>query len=262
MKPSRADVVVAGARIAGARWNEGAGRPLVLLHSLALSHAMWTPSIARLFGSGHELVALDLPGHGGSPLGQTRTIEQMAERVDAALDDLGVAEPVVVGVSMGGAVAQALATRRRGPLRGLGLVDTTSGYGDSAAWRERAEKARASGLDSLARFQADRWFGDGFRDTHPEEVERVLGLFRRMDLDAYEHVCAAMGAFDLWGAIATIDCPTHVVVGANDYATPPQHARRLAATIPGAGLTVLEGHRHLAILESPEEVHAALAPIL
>jgi 3-oxoadipate enol-lactonase len=240
----------------------GTGSPLVLLHSLALSRAMWTPEIIALFSADHQLITVDLPGHGESPIGDSATIEAMAERVARMLGNRGVTRTAVVGASMGGCVSQALAIGHPSLVTALGLVDTTSSYHDPESWATRAETARLKGFAAMADFQGTRWFTPEFRQSQPEQFDRLMAIFTQMDPAAYTVVCHAMGAVDLTARLPEITAQTAVVVGDEDRATPPSHAEILAAGIAGASLTVLPHASHLGIIERPREVFAALRHIL
>ncbi|GAA5190440.1 alpha/beta fold hydrolase [Rugosimonospora acidiphila] len=242
---------------------QGGDRTVVLLHSLAMDGTIWR-DFAPLLGPGVTVLAPDLPGHGPAPYGDPSSVESMADGVAELLRTLGMRDVTLIGMSLGGSVAQAL-TIRHGDLVGrLGLVDTTAWYGEDApaAWAARAGQARERGLSSLAGFQLERWFTDGFRGSHGELCERLLEIFRRNDLDNYVASCTALGAMDLRERLERIAVPTAVVVGELDQATPPPHAQALAKAISGADLTVIPGCKHLSCLERPDEVVAALRPIL
>ena len=256
------DFYDSNADIAGTWHGSGSGTPVVLLHSLAMDRRMWTPSVLELFSAQRRLVVCDIPGHGASPLAGSETIEAIADRVVTMMDGLGLDTANIVGVSMGGCIAQAIAIHHGDRVHGLALVDTTSDYGDPAAWEKRARVARNDGFAAMAEFQASRWFSDGFRASQPEQIDRLLDIFSGMDIDSYESICRAMGAVALSGSLGSISAPTAVVVGDGDYATPVSHAEVLAALIPNATLHVIAGSSHLTVLERPEEVFQAIEPVL
>lgn len=243
--------------------HENSGRAMVLLHSLALDRSVWDALIDHL-PADLTIIAPDLRGHGASPADDSFTIEDMADDVAATIAELGYPRASVVGMSMGGCVAQAMAVRHPERVTGLGLIDTTAWYGPDApkAWQERAEKARANGMRSLSQFQLDRWFGEQFLRAHPEVGQRLLEVFSRNDLDSYVASCRAMGAFDLREAIGDIAVPTVIIVGEDDPATPPAHAEVIHERIPGSSLHVLPHAKHLTAVEQPAEVAALLAPLL
>ena len=248
--------------IAWTSYGDPSRPPLIMLHSLAMDRTMWTSETIDLFGTDHHLVLCDLPGHGDSPLNGSATMEAIADRIADLLRSIAAERFSVVGVSLGGCVAQALTIRHPDRVRALGLVDTTSSYHDPDAWSARARKARDDGFASLAGFQASRWFTEAFRTREPHQITRLLSIFERTRIDDYEVICAAMGQFDATDRLPEISCPTSVVVGVDDYATPVAHAQILAEKIPGASLTVVEAASHLAILEQPRAVFDALAAAL
>lgn len=239
----------------------GDGPTTVLLHSLALDRSIWREFAPLLPGT---VVTVDLPGHGSAPEGDPTTVESMADGVAALVTSLGRGPVVLVGMSLGGSVAQAMTIRHPDLVAALGLVDTTAWYGPDAprTWAARAKQARQRGLDSLAEFQLDRWFTPAFREARPEVGEELLGIFRRNRLADYVASCTALGAMDLRADLPNIHVPTAVVVGDQDGATPPSHARALASAIATAELTVLENCKHLSALERPADVLRALTPIL
>ena len=243
--------------------NHDAPGTVVLLHSLALDGTIWRDFASRL-GTDVAVLMPDLPGHGRTPRGNPETVESMADEVAALIRELGRSEVTLIGMSLGGSVAQALAIRHPRLVGRLGLVDTTAWYGQDAptAWAGRAEQARKQGLASLAGFQLDRWFTGEFRERAGALCDELLDMFQRNDLDSYVKSCTALGAMDLRPWLAEIAVPTAVVVGELDPATPPAHARALAGAVPGATLTVIPGCRHLSCLERPDDVIAALRPVL
>jgi len=236
--------------------------PIVLLHSLALDRSMWA-SLATELSRDRIVIGLDLRGHGESPKQKSFSIEDMADDVAATIDELGHDRAIVVGLSLGGCVAQAFAIRHPDRLAGLGLIDTTAWYGPDAPerWAERATKARQQGMASLAQFQLDRWFAADFIDANRDEVEALLQVFTANDIDSYAASCHALGQFDARGNLGEIRAQTVVLVGELDPATPPEHARDLATRLPLASLHVLAGAKHLTPVELPGVVADLLSPL-
>jgi 3-oxoadipate enol-lactonase len=230
------------------------GRPVLLLHPLALSGAVWDP-VAEYLGARHQVLALDARGHGESSWDGTEfTVADMAADAAAVIEDFGAGPADVIGLSMGGSTALMLAATRPDLVHRLVLADATAWYGpDSVAeWAQRAE--RALGLDRHAQleFQRDRWFADAFRASHPEEVERVCQIFVATDSKAHAAACRALGTLDARDRLGDVQAETLVLVGAEDYATPPSMSQELAAGIEGARLQVLDRARHLSLLERPD----------
>jgi 3-oxoadipate enol-lactonase len=201
------------------------------------------------------VLALDARGHGRSSWdGAPFTVAEMAADAAAVLDELGLRGVGVLGMSMGGCTAQALALHRPDLVGALVLADSTSNYGPDrvAQWEQRAVQAEESEREDLLGFQLTRWFTDAFRDAHPHEAARVARIFAETTRPAHAAACRALGAFDVTDRLGEITAPTLVVVGEEDYATPPDMSKTLHAGIPASRLVVLPAARHLSMIESPE----------
>ncbi|MFD0534468.1 3-oxoadipate enol-lactonase [Actinomadura luteofluorescens] len=231
------------------------GAPVVVLGpSLGTSMDLWLPQLPALTRAWRTL-RYELPGHGGAPApGGPFTVEDLAEGVVALLDALGVERAAYAGVSLGGAVGTALALRAPERVASLVLCCTSPRFGDPGPWRERAALVRREGVGPVADGAAGRWFTPSFTGAEP-----YVAMLRATGAEGYAGCCDALAAFDATARLAEIRAPVLVVAGAQDGPTPPRgHADRLAAGIPGARLTVVEGAGHLANAERPAEVTEAI----
>lgn len=230
----------------------GAGRPVLMLHPLALSSRIWggfAEALAREF----EVWLIDLRGHGRSGWdGSPFSIADMADDVEALLDQADVPRVGVVGMSMGGSVALVLAASQSHRIGSMVVADTTAWYGASRVvdWNKRAEDALQSPRTALLDFQIPRWFTESFREQCPEIVDDICAEFLATDPRLHAFACKALGGLDARPLLSTITAPTLVMVGAEDYATPPSMARALAAAIPAAELQIVDRVRHLSLVES------------
>ena len=224
-----------------------------LTHSLAMDGRFWDRLVEAL---GNEVAVLtwDCRGHGGSdkPAGPYR-IATFGDDLAAVFDAAGWDRAICAGASMGGTVTLAFAARHPERVTGLGLIDTTASYGEGApqAWEERAQKAREAGLASLTAFQVTRWFSDDFRAANPELVETCVSIFCANDIDAYVETCRMLGSADLVATLPAISVPAMILVGDEDYATPPVMAEQMHGLTKGSSLEVIPGARHLTPLECP-----------
>lgn len=242
----------------------GEGPVLAFAHSLGMDHTQWEQQ-ERHFQGRYRVLSYDARGHGASdkPPGPYR-IEQLGEDFYGLLRALGIERAVAIGLSMGGMAAQALAAAHPDAVAGLVLLDTTCWYGEDGPqqWEERARTAETQGLAALVDLQLQRWFSDRTRAEHPAVVERAKQVFLANDVAAYAAACRALGALDLRGKVESIRCPTLIVVGEEDYATPVSMAEDLHRRIPNSELVVLPGVRHLSPVEAPETVNAHIERFL
>ena len=237
----------------------------VLIHSLAMDRAYWRPVAERLASKGVCVAALDCRGHGasGKPRGPY-AMATFAGDVRALVDSLQWQEAVIAGSSMGGSVALAFAIEYSQRAAGLALIDTTAWYGPDAPknWAGRADAACEKGLASLVDFQMTRWFSDAFRRDHADVVQACVKTFLANDVAAYAATCRMLGSFDLRAGLEHLTMPVGIVVGEEDYATPPAMAEAMKAAIPHATYQLLAKARHLTPLERPDEVSEEIFAVI
>jgi 3-oxoadipate enol-lactonase len=225
---------------------------LVLGPSLGTTLELWEPQLPALAASWRTL-RFDLPGHGGSPAIHG-TVADFADAVVDLLDGLGVGRVAYAGVSLGGAVGTVLALRHPDRLTSLALCCTSARFGDPGPWRDRAARVRAEGLEPLTELFLGRWFTAGYAGP---AVDAVRDMLKRVDAEGYAACCDALARFDVRDLLGDVRAPALVVAGAEDVATPLDHAEVLAGGITGAELVVVPG-AHLANLECPPSVTEAL----
>ncbi|MDN3352156.1 3-oxoadipate enol-lactonase [Actinomadura sp. DC4] len=225
---------------------------LVLGSSVGTTMDLWDPQLPDLTAT-WRVLRYDLPGHGGSDVIHG-TIGDFADAVVALLDALGVEKAAYGGVSLGGAIGTTLALEHPERITSLILCCTSARFGDPSAWHERAAKVRAGGLEPLADMLVGRWFTPLYADTNGARA-----MLTKVDPEGYAACCTALAGFDVRDRLGRVLAPTLVIAGAEDVATPLDHAETLAQGIPGAELVVVPAAGHLANLERPEPVtHAML----
>ncbi|WP_158744541.1 alpha/beta fold hydrolase [Acidisphaera sp. L21] len=232
----------------------------VLIHALAMDRTNWTEVIAAL-PEYAAVLAMDCRGHGVSDAGVgSFGFDQYADDIAAVMDDAGWPDAVIAGCSMGGCAAMAFAARHSRRAEGLLLIDTTAWYGESSVtdWQARADRARAGGMEALLAFQTSRWFSPEFLDRNPAGVRRCIDVFQRNEISAYTRACDMLGHADLRMLLPQITCPTRVIVGEHDYATPPTMAEAICVAILGATREILAGVRHFTTIEAPLPIAEAL----
>jgi len=239
----------------------GSGKDVVLLlHAFPLNSGMWTRLVAAL-EKRHRVITLDYRGFGRSGLPpEALTMELVAEDVRAVLAHLRVERAAVAGLSMGGYAALELYRQAPGIFRGLALCDTKAGAdtAEGAAGRETfAKNAIEKGLRWVADEMIPKLLKPRPEAAAVAEVRTLIGQAMPSGVAAAQRGMAKRP--DSFATLATIACPTLVVVGEQDALTPPAEAEKLVAGIKGAKLAKIPGAGHLPCIENPEPFNAALA---
>lgn len=231
--------------------------PLLLIHGVGLRAEAWGPQIAALSDRFH-LIAVDMPGHGGSDLlpGDARlpAYVDWAARVVHALD-LG---PVnVAGHSMGSLIAGGLAVEHPDLVRRVALLNGVHRRTDAAraAVLARADQIAAGRSDISG--PLDRWFGA----DEVQARDQVAGWLSDVSPAGYAAAYRAFSEGDRVYAdrLGEIACPALVLTGDGDGNSTAAMTKAMAAMIPGGRAHVITGHRHMVNLTAPEAVSAALA---
>jgi 3-oxoadipate enol-lactonase len=233
--------------------------PAVLLSpSLGTTWEMWDALTETLTPS-YRVVRLDTRGHGRSPAPPgPYSVADLAADVLALADDLDLATFGVVGLSLGGAVAQQLVLTAPDRLRCAVLCCTVPSFGDPGDWAARAALVRSSGMAVLAEPTRGRWFTDAFRAAHPEVVEDFIAMITGTDPEGYAGCCEALAGFDVWDRLGEVSVPVRVVAGAQDAVAPPATCARMAAAIPGGDLVTIDDASHIASAAQPDAFNDAV----
>lgn len=234
---------------------------LVLLNSIGTDMALWDTSVPHLLPA-FRLLRIDTRGHGASdtPAGDY-TLAMLADDVVAVMDAAGAANAAVAGVSLGGMIAMELALSHPARITALALV-CTSATMDSTAWQDRIATVRGEGTVAIADLTMGRFLSPPFTATHAGVAESVrTGLIAMAD-DGYAGCGAAIRDMAVIDRLPVIDVSTLIVAGDRDTSTPfAGHGEHLAAAIPTATVVHLDA-AHLAPIEAPAALAAALRTFL
>jgi len=227
---------------------------LVLSHALGLSMAMWDPQVAALSRE-FRVVRYDHRAHGGSPVpdGPYR-IEDLGGDLLHLLDKLALERVSFCGLSLGGMVGLWLAANAPERVDRLVVCCTAARMPRPEDYAARANLVRAQGMAAVADTVIGRWFTPAFLTRRPDIVAGIKLLLLATPAEGYAATCEALAAMDLRDDLARITASTLVITGAEDQATPPEHAEEIARRIPAAKLVVIADAAHLANVEQPEEV--------
>ncbi|MCT7373841.1 3-oxoadipate enol-lactonase [Chelativorans salis] len=231
-----------------------ADRPtLVFANSLGTDFRIWDAVAERLEGE-YRLVFYDKRGHGLSEA--TKPPYALSDHVNdlaGLLDHLRVENAVIVGLSVGGMIAQALAALRPDLVRALILSDTAHKIGTDDLWNGRIKAVTEKGVASIADGIMERWFTPGYRKPENPDFVGYLAMLTRTMPDGYAGTCAALRDAELTESTRALKVPTLCLVGDQDGATPPELVRELAALIAGARFEIIKGAGHLPCIEQPEK---------
>lgn len=248
--------------------DHGVGLPVIFLHAFPLNRNMWNGELTTLLGQErYRLVALDWRGFGESDIvNEVSTMEMFADDVAGLMDALGMQDAVLCGLSMGGYATFAFLRKYPRRVRGLILADTRPGADTAEARANRENVARIAemqGTGVIADMQVPRLLSAYTRQQYPEVEARVRQLINAATPQGI--VAASRGMAqraDSTDVLATITCPTLVIVGEQDELTPPSVAQDYAAQIPGAQFASIALAGHLSNLEQPEAFLQAVSGFL
>lgn len=243
----------------------GSGRPLLLLNGFGVSVELWNPLREALHGV--RTIAFDPPGVGESPIPRLPvSIRSLAHLATRLLDELGEDAADVLGVSMGGAVAQELAHRAPARVRRLVLCATSCGLG-SVPGHPLALALLVNPMRNYssryARWAAPHMLGGRLRSS-PGAAATYVALRNSRPPELLGFVWQMLGTAG-WSSLPwlhSLRMPVLVVAGDDDPIVPLPNARLLASRIPDARLHVVRGGGHLFLVESLDVVGPVIEDFL
>lgn len=234
------------------------GPPVLLAPSLGTTMAMWD-ELAAALGERYRVVRFDTRGHGGSPVPKgPYSIDDLAGDVLTLADRLGIDRFALVGLSLGGAIAQTLALRAPNRLSAMVLCCTGPSFGDPANWNQRAADVRSTGMGQLVESTKQRWFTPEFPRKNPQRANELLDQIANTPPEGYAGCCEALAGFDTAARLGEITAPTRVIAGADDPVSPPSVGETLRSGIPGADLVVIDDASHIANVAQPDAFNTAV----
>ena len=243
----------------------GSGPCLLLLHGIGSNSRSFRHQLADLSDS-YTVVAWDAPGYGRSddPVAPF-SLADLADRTASLLDELAVERAYVLGVSMGGVIAQLVYHRHPTRVQSLILADTNPGGGGlpeperSARVQARLEALERLGPRGMASVRAPVLLRP---DAPPDILAEVTEIMAEVRPAGYRAAAIALGQTDLTALLNGIDVPTLVIHGEHDRVVPPETGRFLAENIPGARFILIPQAGHVANQEQPAAFNAAVREFL
>ena len=247
---------------------KGQGEPLIFLNGLSGDHLYWMGQL-RVFSKHFRCLALDNRDVGQSHSPQTSyTTANMAADVLGLMERLELPPAHVVGLSLGGMIAQEVALTAPERVKSLILVDTLAGADDwFRGTLEAFELIRRQVADTGTFFEAILpWWVSWRFLAQSERVTWLRWLLRQnpypQPLDNFLRQLNATRRHDVLSRAHQIACPTLVLVGADDAVCPPRYSEQLRERLPQASLTVVPGVGHALPFEDPAKFTALVAEFL
>lgn len=239
----------------------GEGAPLVFVHGFTTTAEFWREQI-EAFSARHQMIRINLPGHGCSPRPEDRnyTIDAFVEDVLEVYRALAIDPAVLIGLSMGGTVAQTFALSYPERVKALVLVGATPhGLGSDVNVDNVLKAIEDLGVVTASQKVIERSFGSAASraliDFAKKEVAQTPAFVARQAI-------ASLNASDSRPKLGDIRVPTLVIVGEEDIITPPTESQILAEGIPNSRLYNIPAAGHFPMLEQPNTFNQLLGDFL
>jgi pimeloyl-ACP methyl ester carboxylesterase len=247
--------------------DEGVGPAILFVHGFPLDHTMWSAQIVK-FSRTHRVIAPDLRGFGGTDGSlYSVSMEQFSDDLADLLTALQVDRPVTFcGLSMGGYIGWQFAFRHADWLGRLILCDTRAAADSPEAAANRLKMADIvikEGPEPVAWAMMPKLFAASTSERQPEIIEQVRHVVLATAPTAIAAAHRGMAVRrDMVSELPKIAVPTLIVVGEKDAISPPAEMKAIADAIPGAAFALIPDAGHMAPMENPIAVNAAIREFL
>lgn len=232
----------------------GAGRDLVVLHSLLADRHAFDPVLPALAAK-HRVTLINLPGFHGSLPTPLPLMDAYVAAIEDGFQEFGVGnDSILVGNGFGGTVALAFAMAHPERIAKLVLSDAAARFPPEGrnAFAVMAAKVAEEGVGAIAEIAAKRVFSPAYLAAHPEAIEERKAVLLDIDPRAFQAACKILQEADLEPLLHRMHVPTLVVCGEFDQATPPPLNKLIADKVAGSRYVVLPGCGHCPPLEQPQ----------
>ncbi|HEY6325011.1 MAG TPA: alpha/beta fold hydrolase [Candidatus Cybelea sp.] len=248
--------MIAGARLAGPAGGDRRLSPLVFVHGVGSTAAIWDYQLAE-FGSGRLCAAIELRGNGAQkPDPDPSSISRAgyAEDVLAIADALGVERFTLVGCSLGGVVAFELWRRAPRRVDAMLILGSFARYPDGARYAEqiRAQAREINGMRAFGELRAAKL------GLPPERLRETVEQYACKSVNCFLAATDATWTGDYLDVLPTIDVPTLVAHGEHDAVAPRALAEEIANGIRGSRLVEIADAGHVANADNPAEFNRLL----
>ena len=230
-----------------------ADRPVILMSNSLMSNiSMWDPTLPALTDR-YRVLRYDTRGHGRTSVTPgPYSIAMLADDAVGLLDALNIRQAHIMGLSMGGMIAQQLGARYSDRVLSLLLCDTASEMPPRSMWEERLAIARTQGIPGLVEGTIKRWFTEPFINRAPKEIAKVREMILGTPVEGYMSCAGAVRDMAQTTMLLKITAPTLVITGRQDPACTVDQSTVLHRMINTSRMAVIENAAHLSNIEQPE----------
>ena len=244
----------------------GEGFPLIMIMGLSANVDWWDPRMIQKLSKNFKLVMFDNMGAGRTDVSDRRyTIKSFAEDTIGLMNILGISRAHIIGVSMGGMIAQELALNYPEKVEKLVLYSTNCGGAKSVLASQEVLGTLTTDRSTLSPEETVRMtipllFTEDFIKKNPDLVELSIQQILRAPIsnEAFMHQLNAIMEFDTYDRLPQIRASTLILHGKRDILVPPENGSVLAEAIPNAKLVYFENSAHGLVEEMEKVVHVLL----
>ncbi len=224
----------------------------IFINSLGTDFRIWD-QIVEILKPETNILRYDKAGHGLSENFEfIPQIKDYAADLLALMDYLKIEKAIIVGLSIGGIIAQYLGIYHSNRVEKLILCNTAPKVGTAESWNTRINIVKNKGLASIADTIMKVWFSDNFHNSKPQDLAGCKTMLTNSNSDGYIHACEALKNNDLSEKIGEIKLPTLCIGGCADGSTPPETVKAMAQKIPNAAFELIDGVGHIPCVEAPQ----------
>jgi len=227
----------------------------VFINSLGTDFRIWD-DIATALQSYGNVLRFDKRGHGLSDVVvDTRGLDDYAMDAITLFEKLSIRDCIIIGLSIGGMIAQLITHKTYGLVERLVLCDTRFKIGTRQFWDERIAAVKNGGLSSISSAVMQRWFSEDFRNHEPYRVAGYRNMLERTPAMGYIRACEAIRDADLTDVAKQIRIPVLCIVGAEDKSTTPDEVKSLSDLISGSRYEVIDRSAHIPCVDNPSALN-------
>lgn len=240
----------------------GSGEPMLLVHGYPLSEELFSQNRDAL-AANYQVITPTLRGYGMSEApDDTATIETYATDMLALMDELGVQQAIIGGMSMGGPIVFEMYRQAPERFKGLILIDTIAapaGAPEAGLWNGVAQLVQDNGVEALVPVLLKDMLTGETRMNQPEQVQLLTGIIEQASVNGAVAGANALATRpDSQPTLSEITVPTLIIVGLGDTLYPFEIARGMNEAILNSELAILDGASHAAIYEAADQANQAI----